>query len=748
MPTGSLLSQWGDWFRLVYLRRRFVLAVVLLVFGVSVWSIVVAERRYDAGVTIYIAPVPPNVVQYQQVVDNDPRPYREDYWYGTQYALLRSQSLLRRVADRLHLWDDEVFLPPASRGSSSVVGWVRASLGSLVRLVRSTPSAPFPAAVPLMLGEGSLRPLTLDELDVVTHLGTALSVTPLPETRLVRVLVRAPSPNLAHDIALALASEYIDYDIDHRTSAAREAVGWIAEQIRQQEAEAAEAESAVVVFRSDHPGVPLGDDTVVDDHGLVELQEDLNAATTVRIARRAAYRQVVDAAGDPARLLRLPALTAEPALQTAVLSLEGLRAVEQRLGETFGDLHPELIAARADVRTADARLARRVSDVVAGLSLSVDVAEQQESTLRGLLRQRLLARVRAGRVTVEHASLVRAAAAAHSILASLTQRMHETQVMAELRTTVARITEPPVVPGVASVPRVLLRLQLGLLIGFICALGLVVLLDQLDACVRTPDDIGAFFDLPTFAMLPYVEGIGAGAPGADEAPVFQAAVQTLRTRLLTAAVSGVAASASVSPSRPVFVLVTSAEPGDGKSVVVTELAASFARARRSVLVVDADLRRGCLHERFGVSRGPGLSEVVRDEVPLSAALRRGGGALPDLLPTGVSDSATELLQQFVLDGGLGKLDLSSYHWVFIDVPPVLPVPDALLLARAADLRLFVVDSQQTPRSVVRTALDSLASHGAPAGGVILNKLELERHPRYYGRYYRSYQYYGPERAGS
>ena len=374
------------------------------------------------------------------------------------------------------------------------------------------------------------------KLRVLNRLVDALEVTPVPETRLVRILARAPSPPLAHDIALALANEYIDYDIEHRTSAARDAVGWIADQIGQQEDEVAVAEAAVVAYRTDHPDVPLGDDTAVADQGLVELQEDLNEATTLRVARRAAYRQVLDAAGDSTRLLRLPALSTEPALRVAVAELERLRASAQRLAETFGDLHPDLIAARADVRTASARLVRRVDDVVAGLSLSVDVAEQQEATLRGLLRARLDSRVRAGRVTVEHASLVRAAAATHSILAALTQRMHETQVMAELRTTVARVAEPPVLPRSASVPRVFLRLQISLLIGLLGALALVVLLDQLDAAVRTPDDVTAFFALETFAMLPFVEGIGSSAPGADQAPVFQ----TLRTRLLTLGVGRVA----------------------------------------------------------------------------------------------------------------------------------------------------------------------------------------------------------------
>ena len=193
------------------------------------------------------------------------------------------------------------------------------------------------------------------------------SVTPLPETRLLTVRVRLGSAQLAHDVALALAEEYIAYDIDHRTTAAREAVDWIAGQIGQQRAEVATAEAAVVAYRTAHPDVPLGDDTMVAEQGLVELQEDVNEATTVRIARRAAYRQVTDAAGDPARLVRLPALTAEPVLQNAVGEVERLRAAEQRLAEAFGDLHPELVRARADVRAAEARLGERIADLVAGL---------------------------------------------------------------------------------------------------------------------------------------------------------------------------------------------------------------------------------------------------------------------------------------------------------------------------------------------------------------------------------------------
>lgn len=739
--TGSLLAQWADWFRLFYLRRWLIGSIVGLGVAVAIWSVVVADRLYDASVTIYIAPRAPNVVQYQQVVEPQRGSYREEFWYGTQYALLRSEPLVRRVADRLGLWDHPGVLRPVDDARRTAPGFgvfmvVRQWLSDVVDRWDLGGSDQPPVGEPVApLIDPDLPPLDPRQRSVVATVMRGIAVIPLPDTRLVRVRSRLRNPQLAHDVALALAEEYIGYDIDHRTSAAREAVTWIGDQIAQQEVEVREAEAAVVAFRSAHPDVALGDDTLVAEQGLVELQRDVNEATTVLIARRAAYRQVLDAAGDPDRLVRLPALTVEPALQQAVGEVERLRAVEQRLAERYEGLHPDLISARADVRAAQARLNQRIADLVAGLELSVEVAAEQQRTLRGMLQGRLGARVRAGRITVEHSALVRSAEAAHSILASLERRLHETSVMAQLRTSAARVAEPPVVPVGPASPRAFLRVQFFALASLALAIGLVVLLDQLDARVRTPEDVAAFLSLDTLAMLPHTDGIGGASLGADRAPVFQTAVQSLRSRLLTAMTAP-----TVAPREgPVFVIVTSAEPGDGKSVVVAELATSFARARRDVLIIDGDFRRARLHHRFGTERSPGFLELMQREVALDAVVRPGGPGVPDLLPAGEPVGApTEVLQQYTLDGGLGRLDLTGYQWVFIDAPPILPVTDALLLAQFTDVRLFVVDTQRTPRSVVRTAVDALTSHNLPVSGVVLNKVELARHPRYYGRYYRSY----------
>ena len=169
-------------------------------------------------------------------------------------------------------------------------------------------------------------------------------------------------------MALALAEEYIAYDIDHRTTAAREAVDWIAGQIGQQRAEVATARGPR--WSPTAPPTPTCRSATTrwsPSRAWSSCRRTVNEATTVRIARRATYRQVTDAAGDPARLVRLPALTAEPVLQNAVGEVERLRAAEQRLAEAFGDLHPELVRARADVRAAEARLGERIADLVAGL---------------------------------------------------------------------------------------------------------------------------------------------------------------------------------------------------------------------------------------------------------------------------------------------------------------------------------------------------------------------------------------------
>jgi tyrosine-protein kinase Etk/Wzc len=176
----------------------------------------------------------------------------------------------------------------------------------------------------------------------------------------------------------------------------------------------------------------------------------------------------------------------------------------------------------------------------------------------------------------------------------------------------------------------------------------------------------------------------------------------------------------------------------GKSFLCVNIAHLLAAAGWSVLLVDADLRRGRLHRHFGLSREPGLSDVLRDVAEPVEAIRETGVPNLKLLPSGrIPPDPAELLgsQQFLkLLGGAERL----HDVVIVDTPPVLAVTDPVLVARGAGLTLLVLEARQHPISEIRQAIRRFALNGVKVQGVILN--DATSSGTRYRRYPRVYEY--------
>lgn len=182
------------------------------------------------------------------------------------------------------------------------------------------------------------------------------------------------------------------------------------------------------------------------------------------------------------------------------------------------------------------------------------------------------------------------------------------------------------------------------------------------------------------------------------------------------------------------VLVSSAFPGEGKTLVAANLAAACAEAGQRVLLLDADLRNPGTHRLFGLPSTRGLTSVLEGDRTLDAVCYLAGRRLT-VCPAGpVPPNSAELLGSEVMAEVLGDA-ARRYDLVLIDGPPVLLLADALLLAAQADGVLMVVRAGQTRRRDAARALESLTRAQARVVGVVLDRVR-ERAPSYrYGGYY-------------
>ena len=197
-----------------------------------------------------------------------------------------------------------------------------------------------------------------------------------------------------------------------------------------------------------------------------------------------------------------------------------------------------------------------------------------------------------------------------------------------------------------------------------------------------------------------------------------------------------------------IVLFGSANPGEGKTTTVANLAASLAQNGARVLAVDADLRRPTLHRHFGLDHTPGLSDAVVGRSKLTEVVRATSVSGLSVIPCGyIPPNPAELLGSESLREVLHGLR-KRYDWVLVDAPPILAMADTPVLCPFVDGLVLVVWSESSSRPALRRALDQLERVGGKLTGVVLNKVDLQRNAYYYGQHYGEYyrKYYG-EGAG-
>ena len=188
------------------------------------------------------------------------------------------------------------------------------------------------------------------------------------------------------------------------------------------------------------------------------------------------------------------------------------------------------------------------------------------------------------------------------------------------------------------------------------------------------------------------------------------------------------------------ILVTSPAPGDGKSNVAVNLALTLSESyQKSVLLVDADLRRPMLHSLFGVENTAGLTEALSPTNRRSAATVEINEALT-LLPAGRPETsplgglASDRLKHLIADAA------ARFDWIIVDSPPVGMLADAHLVSEAMDGALLVVRAGVTPYPEVEAAADTLGHERIL--GIVLNAVDPEE---VLGEGYYSH-YYGGDRA--
>jgi capsular exopolysaccharide synthesis family protein len=707
-----------DYVKVLYKRRWTAATVFLIVFGTVTVITFTATPIYEAKARLLIETEEQNVVNFKQVVDEDQT--KADY-YQTQYNILQSRALARRTLEQLQLWNRAPFGGPADTSFS------------LRRVVLGAPAA----VVGLFTkGDEKIAPNQIPGADETTAQSRAidaflshLTVAPIRNSRLVDLKYQLPDPAMATNIVNALAKNYIEQNLEYKFMASKEASDWLGARLSEERKAVEDAEAKLQHYREQNDAISLTDRENITVQKLADLNAALTRVKTDRIQKEAMYQQLQAAQSEPAKLDTFPAILTNAFIQQQKSDLADLQRQYAQLSEKLGDKHPDIIKIKSAIQVSQNKINGETAKVVESMRSEYLAAIAQENSLQAALNQQKGEALSMNRKAIDYGVLERDVESSKQIYNSLMQRAKETGVAGELKTSNIRVVDAAEKPRGPVSPQKATNELLGLSGGVLLAFGLVFFFEYLDSRIKTPDEIRAHLGLAHLGLLPALEVkkgsdyplLSAGVPAN-----FSEAFRAVRTNVLFSTAEEGARS----------IVITSTGPGEGKSLVASNLAVSLAQAGQRVLLIDADLRKPKAHEIFRSKQEPGLSNVMVGTAKASEAVRKTPTSGLWVLTAGrVPPNPAELLGSQRFKEFMTSLK-SHFDWIVVDTPPIMAVTDASLVAHHATGVVFVVGAEMTSRHAAKRALDQLEHANARFVGAVLNRVDLQRNAYYYSQYYR------------
>jgi capsular exopolysaccharide synthesis family protein len=703
--TDDIVQDFRHYVAILHKRRFLIVACPITGLLLATLYNYTTRPIYQATAQILIEHDIPNVLPTKEVMELSQG--ATDY-YQTQYQLLRGRNLAEAVVQKLGLQRSQEFLT-----GPLMSPWERIQRRFLGK------------AAPASLGNDGI-PLS----PVAAAFQSRLNVEPLLGSRLVNLRFIAYDPALAAQAVNTLAELYIEQSLDFRYTTSTEATGWLAERQEEQRRKVEVAERALQDYSEREGLVNFEEKQNLVEQKLQTFAAAAMNAKTDRITKEALYNQMRSASS--VQLESFPLVAANPAVQQLREHLGELYRQQAELSQTLGDKHPDLIKINSEIRDTEDKIRTEIQFLQRSVESDYRAAIQQESSLEANLNAAKQEAQEVNRKAIEFGVLKREVDSNQQLFRDLTNRTKQTGLESELKSTNIRIVERAETPRAPIAPLRARIYEMGLLLGLAVGIAVALLFEHVDNTLKTPEDVKRHLGLPFLGMVPDGTVRAGKTPRAVAATTRGSAAaeayRVLRTNLMF----------SSAESKGRVLLVSSTNPGEGKTTTVTNLAIALAQNGARVLAVDADLRRPTVHQHFGILKTPGLSDLIVGKAKPSEAVQSTRYKGLQVLPCGyIPPNPAELLGSQSMKDIIGAFR-EHYEWVLLDTPPILAMADTPVLCPLVDGIILVIAAEASSRPAIQRAVDQVMAVGGKLTGIVLNKVNLERNAYYYGQYYGEY----------
>lgn len=715
--------------------RRYIWRILGLAIFLTILAILVAfsiTPKYNAKVSLLIEAEQANVLSIEEVYGLDSS--RKEY-FETQYQILRSKQIARRVVERIDLHDNEFFnkteIAENKSGILTTIGNIKNSLKNALPFLPQEEAKEYTEEQIIESRKGYATWL----------LTQSMVVSPIKNTQVVEIIVETPDPVLSAQIANTVADVYIESYLQAKLDMTEKATTWLNESLQGLRNKLDNSEKALALFYETEKLVDIDGVVGLASEKVQQLSNQLISSQVVLQRNQAIYEQVNQAGVTMRELSTIPEVLNHPSIQTVKRDEVLAESRVSELKETYGPKHPRMIAATAELTSIRSSLMNQITNLVSGITNEYRTAKQKVESLTEEVEAakanfRSLSALDSRRKTLQRDVDIN-----QQLYNSFFTRLKETDELGGFESANARILDEATPPGSPSKPRKSLIIAGAFVVSLGFGAFLALLLEALNSGIRSVDDVERKLSQRMLGIIPWQphkkkENLPLRHFFDPQHHMFSESVRTLRTSLQLLNLE--------KPSQTI--LVTSSVPKEGKSTVSVNLAFALGQLNK-VLLIDADLRKPAIAKRFDLpGYQPGLANAVSGTHTLEECIVHDEESSIDILSAGTLPPTP---QELLASSKFAELMLSlrgKYDHIIVDSAPTQAVSDAIVVSKLCDSLVYVVRADSTSAKVINNGLSRFIQIGHRIDGVVLNQVDLKKAKRsggyagFYDQYgYNSYQ---------
>lgn len=707
---------------LALLKRHLYLfaAIILIVMTFTVAQIYRMVKIYSSTATIEIEPKAANVLGgNMEVVQSGSQGsyYTNKDYYATQYEIIQSRAVAQKVLEMVP--------------GDNVLEYLGFDLEKI-------------------------EPDKIKNIDPVAVLLSKITVTPQKNSNIVRISVEDKDPEKAAFLANAVASSYIEFNLEKKYFETKDAARWLMDQSVSLKQNLENSEMMLFEFKQSNNVLATTFEAKQEllSNRIIKLT---NTLTDQEIKRNALTAKIEEYAhlniDNPEDGFFKEISKENPIIGN--LKLKYLEVVSKinESEQVYGEKHPKVVTLLADKENIEKTFKSEIEGVVSSYNLELKMLDNEMKKNRKMLSESQTEAINLNKLDINYSKLRREVETNKKLYDIVLERSKEADLSALLKNNNIRMIDRALVSKIPVKPRKQIILLAGFAIALVLASLAVFLVEFFDTKFKSFKELETISGKSLLGIIPKFQQIETSQfkeisfEDKSGKNLAVEAFRSLRTNI----------KLSNPDSRLKVMLVTSSVPHEGKTIVSSNLAASYSVAGKKVLLIDADMRKPRVHKLFGLNNEKGLSTLIVGEHSMDDVIQKNVYEGLDVVTAGIIPPNPAELLESTRFADILKDFSEIYDVVIIDTPPLSPVSDAATIAPMTDGLILAVNISETPRDVFKSVIANISKPGIVRLGVVVNNLDFKQEKKfksYYGysyyhsSYYKSnYYYYTSEEDG-